>query len=161
MRGEPKFYVDGTTFDGGWLRPQNDGPCLRSIALVCVCVCVCVGIVVLSMRGEPKFYVDGATFDVWLRRAFCALSLWCVYYAVYVLLNGRWNGLWPSLLPDKPSTSGTTSITRTPLKRVLNAIWSTSLTTGISGSDRSFLDICVVRLLILNMARRSQKIGFM
>ena len=32
--GEPKFEVDGRTFDQGWGRPQNDGPALRAITLI-------------------------------------------------------------------------------------------------------------------------------
>eukprot|EP01084_Bolivina_argentea_P006027 11403_1 len=31
--GEPKFYCNGTVFDGGWCRPQNDGPATRAQAL--------------------------------------------------------------------------------------------------------------------------------
>lgn len=34
VRIEPKFMIpDGAVFDGGWCRPQNDGPGLRAIAL--------------------------------------------------------------------------------------------------------------------------------
>lgn len=32
--GEPKFNVDGSAFTDDWGRPQNDGPALRSIALL-------------------------------------------------------------------------------------------------------------------------------
>jgi glucoamylase len=32
--GEPKFMIDGSPFDADWGRPQNDGPALRSIALL-------------------------------------------------------------------------------------------------------------------------------
>lgn len=32
--GEPKFMVDGSAFKDDWGRPQNDGPALRSIALL-------------------------------------------------------------------------------------------------------------------------------
>lgn len=32
--GEPKFYVDGRVYDGGWCRPQNDGPALRAITFL-------------------------------------------------------------------------------------------------------------------------------
>ena len=32
--GEPKFNVDGSAFTGPWGRPQNDGPALRSYALI-------------------------------------------------------------------------------------------------------------------------------
>jgi glucoamylase len=32
--GEPKFHVDGSPFKDSWGRPQNDGPALRSIALI-------------------------------------------------------------------------------------------------------------------------------
>lgn len=32
--GEPKFNVDGSPFEDDWGRPQNDGPALRSIALI-------------------------------------------------------------------------------------------------------------------------------
>ncbi|KDN39174.1 glycoside hydrolase family 15 protein [Tilletiaria anomala UBC 951] len=32
--GEPKFLVDGEPFTGSWGRPQNDGPALRSLALL-------------------------------------------------------------------------------------------------------------------------------
>ncbi|MBT4792065.1 MAG: hypothetical protein HON90_10875 [Halobacteriovoraceae bacterium] len=32
--GEPKYNADGTSFTGPWGRPQNDGPALRSIALI-------------------------------------------------------------------------------------------------------------------------------
>lgn len=32
--GEPKFNPNGTSFQGPWGRPQNDGPALRSIALI-------------------------------------------------------------------------------------------------------------------------------
>ena len=32
--GEPKFHVNGQPFTGPWGRPQNDGPALRSIALI-------------------------------------------------------------------------------------------------------------------------------
>jgi glucoamylase len=31
--GEPKFGLDGISFDGHWGRPQNDGPALRALAL--------------------------------------------------------------------------------------------------------------------------------
>jgi glucoamylase len=31
--GEPKFEVDGRPFKGGWGRPQNDGPALRSVVM--------------------------------------------------------------------------------------------------------------------------------
>lgn len=32
--GEPKFYVDGKSYDLPWGRPQNDGPALRAIAVL-------------------------------------------------------------------------------------------------------------------------------
>ena len=32
--GEPKFYVDGKSFDLPWGRPQNDGPALRALTLI-------------------------------------------------------------------------------------------------------------------------------
>jgi glucoamylase len=32
--GEPKFHVDGRTYDKAWGRPQNDGPALRAITLI-------------------------------------------------------------------------------------------------------------------------------
>ncbi|KAH0831981.1 glycoside hydrolase family 15 protein [Lanmaoa asiatica] len=32
--GEPKFYINETTFTGAWGRPQRDGPALRSIAII-------------------------------------------------------------------------------------------------------------------------------
>ena len=32
--GEPKFNMDGSTFDGNWGRPQNDGPAIRAITLI-------------------------------------------------------------------------------------------------------------------------------
>jgi len=32
--GEPKFYLNGTVYDGAWGRPQNDGPALRSLVLI-------------------------------------------------------------------------------------------------------------------------------
>lgn len=32
--GEPKYNVDGSSFSGPWGRPQNDGPALRSIAMI-------------------------------------------------------------------------------------------------------------------------------
>lgn len=32
--GEPKFYVDGTSFKDPWGRPQNDGPALRALSLI-------------------------------------------------------------------------------------------------------------------------------
>jgi glucoamylase len=32
--GEPKFQVDGKSFDGDWARPQSDGPALRALALM-------------------------------------------------------------------------------------------------------------------------------
>tara|TARA_B100001248_G_scaffold262731_2_gene261842 strand:- start:11888 stop:13120 length:1233 start_codon:yes stop_codon:yes gene_type:complete len=32
--GEPKFNADGTSYQGPWGRPQNDGPALRSITLI-------------------------------------------------------------------------------------------------------------------------------
>jgi len=31
--GEPKFFVDGSVFNGPWGRPQNDGPALRASSL--------------------------------------------------------------------------------------------------------------------------------
>ena len=31
--GEPKFYPDGSAFNLGWCRPQNDGPALRAMTL--------------------------------------------------------------------------------------------------------------------------------
>ncbi|MBY0517522.1 MAG: glycoside hydrolase family 15 protein [Bacteriovoracaceae bacterium] len=32
--GEPKYHVDGTSFNGPWGRPQNDSPALRALYLV-------------------------------------------------------------------------------------------------------------------------------
>lgn len=32
--GEPKFYVNGSSFNLPWGRPQNDGPALRSLYLI-------------------------------------------------------------------------------------------------------------------------------
>lgn len=32
--GQPKFNIDGTVWEGKWMRPQNDGPALRAIAMV-------------------------------------------------------------------------------------------------------------------------------
>ncbi|KGP62246.1 glucoamylase [Legionella norrlandica] len=32
--GEPKFYINGSPFDGEWGRPQNDGPALRASVLI-------------------------------------------------------------------------------------------------------------------------------
>ncbi|WP_428414144.1 glycoside hydrolase family 15 protein [Legionella sp.] len=32
--GEPKFYINGSPFDGSWGRPQNDGPAIRAVALI-------------------------------------------------------------------------------------------------------------------------------
>lgn len=32
--GEPKFYINGQPFTGGWCRPQNDGAALRAIMLM-------------------------------------------------------------------------------------------------------------------------------
>ncbi|QMT61303.1 glycoside hydrolase family 15 protein [Legionella sp. PC997] len=32
--GEPKFYINGSPFDGSWGRPQNDGPALRASVLI-------------------------------------------------------------------------------------------------------------------------------
>jgi glucoamylase len=32
--GEPKFFVDGSGYTGGWGRPQNDGPALRAISMI-------------------------------------------------------------------------------------------------------------------------------
>ncbi len=32
--GEPKFNVDGSSYNGPWGRPQNDGPALRSMAFI-------------------------------------------------------------------------------------------------------------------------------
>jgi glucoamylase len=36
VRGEPKFMLDGTgdAYPGGWMRPQNDGSALRTVATV-------------------------------------------------------------------------------------------------------------------------------
>lgn len=36
VRGEPKFLLDGTgmPYPGGWMRPQNDGCALRTVAIV-------------------------------------------------------------------------------------------------------------------------------
>ncbi|KAJ1926694.1 hypothetical protein IWQ60_003580 [Tieghemiomyces parasiticus] len=31
--GEPKFYMNGTAFQGTWGRPQNDGPAVRAFAI--------------------------------------------------------------------------------------------------------------------------------
>jgi len=31
---EPKYFVDGRAFDGGWGRPQTDGPAIRAAALI-------------------------------------------------------------------------------------------------------------------------------
>jgi glucoamylase len=33
-RGEPKFHIDGTSFNENWGRPQNDGPALRALTLM-------------------------------------------------------------------------------------------------------------------------------
>ncbi len=34
VRCEPKFYIETMMpYDGGWCRPQNDGPALRAMAL--------------------------------------------------------------------------------------------------------------------------------
>ncbi len=32
--GEPKYNIDGTSFEGPWGRPQNDGPALRALAMI-------------------------------------------------------------------------------------------------------------------------------
>jgi glucoamylase len=32
--GEPKYFVDGSGYTGGWGRPQNDGPALRAISML-------------------------------------------------------------------------------------------------------------------------------
>lgn len=32
--GEPKYNIDGTSFNGPWGRPQNDGPALRALAMI-------------------------------------------------------------------------------------------------------------------------------
>lgn len=32
--GEPKYFIDGRGYTGGWGRPQNDGPALRAIAMI-------------------------------------------------------------------------------------------------------------------------------
>jgi glucoamylase len=32
--GEPKYFVDGSGYTGGWGRPQNDGPALRAISMI-------------------------------------------------------------------------------------------------------------------------------
>jgi glucoamylase len=32
--GQPKFNLDGTIWEGQWMRPQNDGPALRAITLI-------------------------------------------------------------------------------------------------------------------------------
>lgn len=35
VRTEPKFYLpEGRAYDGGWCRPQNDGPGLRALTLI-------------------------------------------------------------------------------------------------------------------------------
>jgi glucoamylase len=35
IRGEPKFYIpNGTCYDKGWMRPQNDGMALRTVTLL-------------------------------------------------------------------------------------------------------------------------------
>ncbi len=31
---EPKFFLNGSVYSGGWCRPQNDGPSLRAITLM-------------------------------------------------------------------------------------------------------------------------------
>ncbi len=32
--GEPKYFIDGRGYTGGWGRPQNDGPALRALAMI-------------------------------------------------------------------------------------------------------------------------------
>lgn len=32
--GEPKYFIDGSGYTGGWGRPQNDGPALRATAMI-------------------------------------------------------------------------------------------------------------------------------
>ena len=32
--GEPKYFIDGSGYTGGWGRPQNDGPALRAISMI-------------------------------------------------------------------------------------------------------------------------------
>lgn len=32
--GEPKYFIDGRGYTGGWGRPQNDGPALRAITMI-------------------------------------------------------------------------------------------------------------------------------
>ncbi len=32
--GEPKYFIDGSGYTGGWGRPQNDGPALRALAMI-------------------------------------------------------------------------------------------------------------------------------
>lgn len=32
--GEPKYFIDGRGYTGGWGRPQNDGPALRAISMI-------------------------------------------------------------------------------------------------------------------------------
>ena len=43
--GEPKYNVDGTTFNDSWGRPQNDGPALR-------------GLIMLSIRNVLNYNMD-------------------------------------------------------------------------------------------------------
>ncbi len=32
--GEPKYFIDGRGYTGGWGRPQNDGPALRALTMI-------------------------------------------------------------------------------------------------------------------------------
>jgi glucoamylase len=32
--GEPKYFIDGSGYTGGWGRPQNDGPALRALSMI-------------------------------------------------------------------------------------------------------------------------------
>jgi glucoamylase len=32
--GEPKYFIDGSGYTGGWGRPQNDGPALRALTMI-------------------------------------------------------------------------------------------------------------------------------
>ncbi len=55
--GEPKYYIDGTPYDGEWCRPQNDGPAMRAIAMAKF-----AQVLLDQNRGElvKQLFYDGA-----------------------------------------------------------------------------------------------------
>lgn len=55
--GEPKFYLNGTPYDGDWGRPQNDGPAIRAQTLIRF-----ANTLIQDKKDEDKAYVKSKLY---------------------------------------------------------------------------------------------------